>query len=98
MGTIAKVAKKCVNWIGNCIEKVISWWSPHKDKVNNITYNYIMININFINQSQDPKNVGEIMAIKKEKDQLEYISESIYKKLSWSDQQRIDGLLDQRDY
>jgi hypothetical protein len=57
-----------------------------------------MFNINFIKESQDPKNVGEIIAIKKEKDQLEYISESIYKNLSWSDQQRIDGLLDQRDY
>ena len=33
-----------------------------------------MVNLDFIQQSYDPKTVGEIMAIKKEKDQLEELS------------------------
>lgn len=98
MGAIASVAKKGVRWIGNCIERVVSWWRGHKERVNNITYNYIMINVEFIKQSDDPKTVGEIMAIKKEKDQLEEICVAKYMKLSYNDQQRLDELLDQRDY
>jgi len=98
MGAIASVAKKAISWIGNCIERVVSWWRGHKERVNNITYNYIMINVEFIKQSDDPKTVGEIMAIKKEKDQLEEICAAKYMSLSYNDQQRLDELLDQRDY
>lgn len=98
MGGIANVAKKVVGWIGDCIETVVSWWKPHKEKVNKITYNYIMVNQQFICQSHDPKNVGEIMAIKKEKVQLEDISAKNYRNLSYGDRQRLDELLDQRDY
>jgi hypothetical protein len=98
MGAITTVARKCVTWIGNCIEKVVSWWSPHKENTNNITHNYIMANQVFIMQSDDPKNVGEIMGITKEKDCLEDISLRIYKQLSWNDRGRLDGLLDARDY
>jgi hypothetical protein len=38
------------------------------------------------------------MAAKDEKRQLEDISAATYKILSWADRQRIDGLLEQRDY
>ena len=98
MGAVANVAKKAISWVGNCIQKVVSWWSSHKERVNNITYQYIVINQQFINDSQDPQTVMEIMAIKKEKDQLDEIAASKYKSLSWSDRQRIDDLLDQRNY
>ena len=40
-----------------------------------------MANQVFIIQSDDPKNVGEIMGIQKEKDCLEDISLKIYKQL-----------------
>jgi hypothetical protein len=70
----------------------------HKKNVNNIKYNYIMVNLDFIQQSDDPKTVGEIMAIKKEKDQLDEIADTKYRSLSWSDRQRLDELLDQRNY
>ena len=53
-----------------------------------------MVNLDFIQQSDDPKTVGEITAIKKEKDQLEEISTAKYMSLSVSDGQMIDGLLD----
>ena len=53
-----------------------------------------MVNLDFIQQSDDPKTVGEITAIKKEKDQLEEISTAKYMSLSFSDGQMIDGLLD----
>ena len=36
MGAVANVVKKAISWIGNCIETVISWWSPHKERVNKI--------------------------------------------------------------
>jgi hypothetical protein len=38
------------------------------------------------------------MGAKDEKRQLEDISASTYKNLSWADRQRIDGLLEQRNY
>ena len=82
MGAVANVVKKAINWIGNCIETVISWWSPHKERVNNITYQYIVINQKFINESQDPKTVMEILAIRKEKEQLDEIAASKYRSLS----------------
>ena len=98
MGALASAAKKVVKWVGNCIEKVISWWSPHKEKVNNITYNYIMVNQYVIINAQDQKTVLEIMGIKKEKDELEGISSANYMNLSYADRERLDQLLDQRDY
>lgn len=98
MGALASAAKKVVKWVGNCIEKVISWWSPHKEKVNNITYNFIMGNQYVIINAQDQKTVLEIMGIKKEKDQLEGISSANYMNLSYADRERLDQLLDQRDY
>ena len=98
MGAVANVVKKAINWIGNCIETVISWWSPHKERVNNITFQYIVINQDFINESHDPHAVMEIMSIKKEKDQLDEIADSKYRSLSWSDRQRLDELLAQRNY
>ena len=98
MGAVANVVKKFVGFVGNCIQKVVSWWSSHKERVNNITYQYIVINQQFINDSQDPQTVMEIMAIKKEKDQLDEIADSKYRSLSWSDRQRLDELLAQRNY
>ena len=98
MGAVANVVKKAISWIGNCIQIVVSWWSSHKERVNNITYQYIVINEQFINESQDPQAVMEIMAIKKEKDQLDEIADTKYRTLSWSDRQRLDELLAQRNY
>ena len=48
VATVATVAKKFVKWCGNCIERVVSWWSPHKERTNNITYNYLIGNQLFI--------------------------------------------------
>ena len=98
MGAVANVVKKAISWIGNCIETVISWWSPHKERVNNITYQYIVINQKFINESQDPKTVMEILAIRKEKEQLDEIAAAKYRSLSWNDRQILDELLAQRNY
>ena len=98
MGGLASAAKKVIGWVGNCIEKVISWWSPHKEKVNKITYNYVMVNQNIIIQARDKKTVGEIMIIKKEKSQLEDISSENYKTLSWGDRERLDEILALRNY
>jgi hypothetical protein len=98
MGALANAAKKVVTWVGNVIDGVVSWWKPHKEAVNRNTFNFIMGNQLFISQSQDKKTVIEIMGVKDEKRQLEDISASTYKNLSWADRQRIDGLLEQRNY
>ena len=98
MGAVATVAKKFIGFVGNCIQRVVSWWSSHKERVNNITYQYIVINQKFINDSQDPKTVMEILAIRKEKEELDEIAAAKYRSLSWSDRQMLDELLDQRDY
>jgi hypothetical protein len=98
MGALSNAAKKVVTWVGDIIDGVVSWWKPHKEVVNRNTYNYIMNNQVFISQSQDQNTVVELMAAKDEKRQLEDISAATYKILSWADRQRIDGLLEQRDY
>ena len=98
MGGFVTVVKKFIGWVGNCIQTVVSWWSPHKERVNNITYQYIVINQQFINDSQDPQTVMEIMAIKKEKEQLDEIAAAKYRSLSWNDRQILDELLAQRNY
>ena len=98
MGGLASFAKTLVDWIGNCIEKIFSWWSSHKKKANDITYNFIMGNQYVINASQNKKAVVEIMGIKKEKEQLEGISSANCRNLSYADRERLEYLLDQRDY
>jgi hypothetical protein len=40
----------------------------------------------------------EIMAIKKEKEQLDEIAAAKYRSLSWNDRQILDELLAQRNY
>ena len=57
MGAVATVAKKFVKWCGNCIERVVSWWSPHKERTNNITYNYLIGN----EQTFPPASVTKIL-------------------------------------
>lgn len=90
--------KKIVKWCGNCIESVVNWWSPHKEKVNNLALNEILVNQNTIMEADNPKAVGEIIAINREKYELDNISAQKYKNLSWNDRQRLDDLLDRRDY
>ena len=98
MGGFVTVVKKFIGWVGNCIQRVVSWWSSHKERVNNITYQYIVINQKFINESHNPQAVMELMSIKKEKDQLDEIAAAKYRSLSSSDRQLLDQLLEQRDY
>ena len=48
--------------------------------------------------TNNPRGVGEVIAIKSEKDQLEDIAERQYQSLSYDDQARVDELLSRRDY
>ena len=98
MGGFVSTAKKVVKWIGNCISKVISWWKSFRDDVDQKTYCYIIIYKTSILQADDPQTFGELMAIRKEKSELEIIAQKKYASLSYKDQSRIDELLDNRDY
>ena len=98
MGAVASVATKIVFWVGNCIAAIITWWKSHKDKVNKETLNYLINNKNIISQADDPKTMCELLAIRKEKGELEVIASRKYYSLSLSDKNRIDALLMERDY
>ena len=98
MGNFVSLAWKGIKWIGNCIHKVISWWGQFKDGVNQNTYNFLVGKQNQILNANNPRGVGEIIAINDEKSQLENIASRQYKHLTYEDRQRVDGLLDERDY
>lgn len=98
MGGITSFAKKVISWIGDIIEKVVSWWSAHKREVNEITYNYIIINMDTINQSDNKEDMVKAMAARKEQLELNKRANRIFAKLSPEDQQRINQLLDKEDY
>ena len=98
MGGFVTAAKKVVKWIGGCINKVISWWKSFRDDVDQRTINYIIIYQNVIIKADDPEVFGEVLAIKKEKSELERIAQQKYLKLSCRDRQNIDALLDNKDY
>jgi hypothetical protein len=98
MGNLIKTAWKCIKWIGNCIHRVIEWWGPFKEGVNRNTYNYLIGKQNAIVTAQNPVGVGEVLAINNEKSQLEDIADRKYMSLSMRDQQRVDELLEERNY
>ena len=98
MGSFVDTVKRVVKWIGGCISKVISWWRSFRDAVDQKTINYIIIYQNVIINADDPDVFGEVLAIKKEKSELERIAQQKYLKLSGRDRQNIDALLDNRDY
>lgn len=98
MGILLTIAKRLIKWIGNCIHRVIQWWGPFKEGVNKNTYNYLIGKQNSIVTAQNPVGVGEVLAINNEKFQLEDIAQKKYMRLSMNDQQRVDELLEERDY
>lgn len=98
MGSFSSTAWKVIKWIGNCIHKVINWWGSFKEGVNQNTYNFVIGKQNSIVNANNPRGVGEVLAINKEKEQLEDIADRRYQQLTWDDQQRVDELLSRRDY
>ena len=60
--------------------------------------NLLIIYQNVIIDADDPEVFGEVLAIRKEKSELESIAQQKYLKLSGRDRQNIDALLDNRDY
>lgn len=98
MGNFVSILRKLINWIGNCIHRIISWWGEFKERVNQNTYNFMIGNRNQILNANNPVGVGEILAINDEKSQLEDIAAKKYRNLTYEDQQRVDDLLDARDY
>ena len=98
MGGFIETAWRCVKWIGNCIYKVVTWWGPFMEGVNAIVHGFLMLKRNKIERSENPKTVGEVVAITKEKDQLEEKAQKLYKNLSSNDKNTVDELLEKRNY
>ena len=95
---LVKFGKKVVSWIGNCIEKIVSWWKSRKEAVNQITINYIISNQNIIIKADDKETFIEAMAIRKQKTELDYEFQKRYQSLSYNDRLKLDQLLEERDY
>ena len=98
MGSFVETAWRCVKWIGNCIYNVISWWGEFMEGVNSFVHGFLMLKRTTIERSDNPKVVGEIVAIEKEKGQLEEKAEEKYKNLSSRDKNTVDELLKKRNY
>ena len=98
MGNFVSLAWRGIIWIGNCIHRVISWWGAFKNLVNLNTYYFLMGKQNQILNANNPQGVGEIIAINDEKSQLEDIAARKYKNLTYEDRQRVDDLLEERNY
>jgi hypothetical protein len=98
MGNFESVSLRGVKWIGNCINQVYIWWTPYKDNVDYITHNFIKDKKSEILAADNPKGVGEVVGIKKEKFHLDKQAKQLYKKLSEYDQSLVDDLLSRRNY
>jgi len=98
MGSFFNAVKRVVKWIGGCISKVISWWRSFRDNVDQKTINYIIIYKTVILNADNPETFGEVMAINKQKSELEIIAQKKYLSLSSKDRKSIDSLLANKDY
>ena len=98
MGSFVNAVKRVVKWIGGCISRVISWWRSFRDDVDQKTINYIIIYQTVILNADNPETFGEVMAINKQKSELEIIAQRKYLSLSSRDRSNIDALLDNKDY
>ena len=98
MGSFIDTAWRCVKWIGNCINSVVSWWYTFMEGVNKLVHSFLMLKKLQILSSDCPKVVGEIVAIKKEKDELDRKADNYYRKLSFNDRRTVDSLLEERNY
>ena len=98
MGNYVSIVWKLLTWIGNCIHRIIQWWGEFKNRVNQNTYNFLVGKQNQILNANNPQGVGEIIAINDEKSQLEDIAARKYKNLTYEDRQRVDDLLEERNY
>ena len=98
MGSFIDTVKRVVKWIGGCISKVISWWRSFRDAVDQKTINYIVIYKTVILNADNPDTFGEVMAINKQKSELEIIAQRKYLSLSERDKESIDSLLANKDY
>lgn len=100
MGAVAIVefAMNVVIFFGNVIEKIVSWWSKHKEKANQSTLNYLQANRIYIDQSYNKERVINVLSASKEKSELEDRVLRRYGPLSSEDRRRVDEILDQGYY
>jgi len=98
MGNYTSKAWSCVKWIGSNIVKYIIWAKPFIDAINSIVHFFLLLNEASILKADNPKKVGETVAIKKEIEELEITAKRNYERLSSSDKNLIYELLKDRNY
>ena len=98
MGNYTSKAWSCVKWIGSNIVKFVKWAKPFIDGINSIVHGFLLIYEALIRKADNPKKVGETVAIKKEIEELEITAKRNYERLSSSDKNLIYELLKDRNY
>lgn len=98
MGAVVEFAKKVVDFFGDVIERIVSWWSGHKEKANQATLNYLQENYYYIDQSYNKEGVINVLSASKEKSELEDRVLRRYGSLSSEDRRRVNEILDEGYY
>ena len=98
MGAVVELAKKVVDFFGDVIARIVSWWSGHKEKANQATLNYLQKNYYYINQSYNKEGVINVLSASKEKSELEDRVLRRYGSLSSEDRRRVNEILDEGYY
>lgn len=98
MGSFVETAWRCVKWVGKCILEVVDWWIEFMDSVNSLVHSFLMRVRKMIEEAENPRTVGEVIAIKKEKEQLDKKADELYKTLSQNDKNRVDEILSKKNY
>lgn len=98
MGAVVEFAKKVVDFFGDVIERIVSWWSGHKEKANQATLNYLQENYYYIEQSYNQEGVINVLSASKEKSELEDRVLRRYGSLSSEDRRRVNEILDEGYY
>lgn len=98
MGNFDSIVKRGLRCIGNLIADIIKWWEEFKEEVNNKVYKFMKTVEIIIKKAENQKTVGEVIAIKKEKFELEKKADELYKTLSSDDQESVNEALKNIQY
>ena len=92
MGGFVSTVCSFVEWIGDCICSVVSWFCEFVDFVGSIVKRFIFGIEDTINKADNPKNFGEAAATRKESIEFRKKERETYNKLSARDKKKLDDM------
>ena len=90
MGGFVSTVCSVVKWIGDCICRVIDWFTRFVESVGRTVKQFIFGIEDTIKSADNPRKFGEAAAIRKERGELDKKAQELYKGLSPRDQQLLD--------